>query len=289
MPLFFRGIHDGSGMGRRPLKAHDLAVCQSSMARGRRTFSPVNDRALSPTLAGIYAKELTANPKLGPVSATYVAQLSCPASCPLLGSGCYAENGFTSMAITKRLIRGVLDGTTPAEIAQREASAIDALSGERALRLHVVGDSTTIEGTRALAAAARRYSSRHDRPVWTYTHAWRSLPRSAWGSVSVLASCENERDLIAAKRRGYATALVVPGHRARKLYQERRTKLLPCPEQTSGVSCAACGLCMRDDYLRDAGITIAFAAHGSPASKSKALRALSATAVRDSRRRERAA
>jgi hypothetical protein len=56
-------------------------------------------------------------------------------------------------------------------------------------------------------------------------------------------------------------------------------KILPCPEQTTGVSCADCKLCMRDDYLRDAGITIAFAAHGSPASKSKALRALAAASM----------
>lgn len=27
------------------------------------------------------------------VSATYVAQESCPESCPLLGNGCYAETG----------------------------------------------------------------------------------------------------------------------------------------------------------------------------------------------------
>lgn len=52
--------------------------------------------------------------------------------------------------------------------------------------------------------------------------------------------------------------------------------MLPCPEQTRGVSCAECKLCQRDVYLLHAGITIGFAVHGSPASKSKAMRALSA-------------
>lgn len=238
---------------------------------------------LNPTLAGVYAKELTANPKLGDVSATYVAQLSCPASCPFLGSGCYAENGFTSMAITKRLNRGVAAGTTPLDIAAREAAAIDGLTGERDLRLHVVGDSTTQAGTRLLAAAALRYSSRHARPVWTYTHAWRSLPRKIWGSISVLASCETADDVRAAGHRGYATAMVVREHLTDRLTEVDGIKVLPCPEQTRGVSCAECRLCQRDDYLRDSGITIAFAAHGSPASKSKALRALTTAAVKSSR------
>lgn len=224
----------------------------------------------------MYAVEQTANPKLGPVSATYVAQQSCPVSCPFLGSGCYAENGFTGGNIVKPLNRGVAEIMTPVEIALDEAAAIDRLSGERDLRLHVVGDSTTAEGTRALAAAARRYSSRHNHPVWTYTHAWRWLPRSAWGAISVLASCENERDVTAARRRGYATAIVVAEHPTRRLHKGNRLRLLPCPEQTSGVSCSNCRLCQRDDFLRAAGITISFAAHGSVGSKNKALAALAA-------------
>jgi hypothetical protein len=145
------------------------------------------------------------------------------------------------------------------------------------------------EGTKLLASAARRYSSKRGRAVWTYSHAWRGLSRKTWGSISVLASCESVQDIGDARRRGYATAIVVPEHSTRSLYRMGRTKILPCPEQTSGVACADCRLCMRDDYLRDAGITIAFAAHGSVGSKSKALRALSAAAVSDPRRRGRAA
>jgi hypothetical protein len=179
----------------------------------------------------------------------------------------------------KPLNRGVAMTMTRVEIAQQEADMIDGLSGERDLRLHVVGDSTTVDGTKLLAAAARRYSSRSSRSVWTYSHSWRSLPRSAWGSVSVLASCENVGEIADARRRGYATALVVPEHTTKRLYRDGRQKILPCPEQTSSVSCADCKLCMRDDYLREAGITIAFAAHGSVGSKNKALAALAAAQV----------
>ncbi len=237
----------------------------------------------------VYAVESTANPKLGAVSATYVAQQSCPDSCAFLDSGCFAQNGFLGGNIVKPLNRGVATTMTRIEIAQQEAEMIDSLTGERDLRLHVVGDSATVEGTRLLAAAARRYSSRHAKATWSYTHAWSCLPRRVWGSISVLASCENAGDVADARHRGYATALVVPEHTTKRLHRIGRQKILPCPAQTIGTSCESCKLCMRDDYLREAGITIAFAAHGSAGSKSKALRALSAAAVSGPRRRGRAA
>jgi hypothetical protein len=224
----------------------------------------------------VYAVETTANAKLGAVSATYVAQQSCPASCVFLDYGCFAQNGFVGGHLVKPLNRGVATTMTRVEIAQQEADMIDRLSGERDLRLHVVGDSTTLEGTKLLASASRRFSSKHGRAVWTYSHGWRALPRRTWGSISVLASCESTGDIADARRRGYATALVVPQHTTKRLYRDGRQKILPCPEQTSGVSCVACRLCMRDDYLREAGITIAFAAHGSVGSKGKALAALAA-------------
>ena len=101
----------------------------------------------------VYAVEATANPKLGGVSATYVAQQSCPGSCPFLGSGCYAESGFVGGNLVKPLNRGVATAMSRLEIAAQEAELIDCLSSGKDLRLHVVGDSTTVTGTRKLASA----------------------------------------------------------------------------------------------------------------------------------------
>ena len=39
--------------------------------------------------------------------------------------------------------------------------------------------------------------------------------------------------------------------------------LLPCPQQTRGVTCRDCVLCRDDGRLREAGLVIAFQAHGS--------------------------
>jgi hypothetical protein len=227
-------------------------------------------KRLAPSRRAVFAPEVSSNAKLGKVSATYAAQQSCPSDCPFLNSGCFAENGFTGGFITKRLNRHLPDDITPEQIAAEEAAAIDRLTGDRDLRLHVVGDSRMLNGTRRIADAARRYIARGARRVWTYTHAWRTVPRFAWGPVSVLASCETEDEVLAARARGYATAMVVLVHDSEKLYGLGRTKLLPCPQETRGVSCADCRLCMDDRRLFAENITIAFAVHGSPASKKKA-------------------
>src|SRR5579871_4292396 len=133
------------------------------------------------------AVTITANSKLGPVSSTSVAQISCPDTCPLRARGCYAESGPQGL-ITRRLNRTTADVLA---VAYEEAAAIDALPADRPLRLHVVGDASIDAAAQIVSAAADRYRDRGGMPAWTYTHGWRSAARSAWGRVSVLASCEH--------------------------------------------------------------------------------------------------
>lgn len=215
------------------------------------------DRARS---APVQVVEASQNQKLGDCSATYVSQASCPDSCPFINAGCYGELGFVGM-IAARLNRSKI--ATPLKIARLEAAAIDRLSGVRDLRLHVVGDSPTVRGTKLLAEAASRYTRECGRSVWTYTHAWRTVPRSAWGSVSVLASCETTDDVWRARVRGYATALVVAEFHQDAAYVHEGIRVIPCPAQTRHVTCETCRLCMDDKRLHENNLTIAFAAHGS--------------------------
>lgn len=229
---------------------------------------------------GVFAVERSDGVKVGDVSATYVTQATCPATCPFLGNGCYAENGFTGGFITKRLNRNVDQALTLLDLARNEAAAIDHLTGERDLRLHIVGDSPTVEGTRLLALAAERYIARGGMRVWTYTHAWRYVPREAWGPISVLASCETPADIMEAHALGYATAIVTERHPGRRAYALGPLNILPCPEQTSGVTCADCRLCTDEARLRDESLTIAFAAHGKPVTAMAAIRERRAIAAR---------
>src|SRR5262249_44299407 len=147
-------------------------------------MSKPHGRAAPPAAIAV---ETSDNDKLGGCSATYAAQHSCPLGCPLLGAGGYAEHGPIHF-ITRRLNKARALG--PAALARREAEAIAALTGDRPLRLHVVGDARTPLAARILAEAAEEYRKRGGRPAWTYTHAWRAVPRECWGDVSVLASCE---------------------------------------------------------------------------------------------------
>lgn len=214
------------------------------------------------------AVEVSDNNKIGKVSATWVAQNSCPSSCPHMGAGCYAETGMAGFT-TARLNRAAGDHPelTPAEIAQIEAAGIDTLTGKRDLRLHVVGDARTDKAAQILAAAADRYIARgaakgKNVRVWTYTHA-RDTKRTSWGRISVLRSCETLQHVKAAHNAGFAAAIVIPEHVNDRAYPMGEFTAIPCPEQTGrAANCQSCGLCMRDQMLHANKRVIVFAAHG---------------------------
>jgi hypothetical protein len=235
-------------------------------------------------LTGVIAAEKSGNTKLSKgtgISATYASQATCPGDCPFLDKGCYGETGMTGVH-TSFLNKSETTNTTT--LARREAHAIDGLSGKRPLRLHVVGDARTKRAAQILSRAADRYKAKEDEDVWTYTHAFRTVPRSAWGSISVLASCETAEDVKLARSRGYATAIVLEEHEweGRYVHQMRDSKgrfagkvdVTPCPAQTRGVSCESCRLCFDDSGLIKRATSIAFAIHGGAMRKiRKALKA----------------
>lgn len=231
--------------------------------------------SLAPFSGGVLAVETSANAKLGRVSVTYVSQDSCPDDCPFLDAGCYGEHDLVGL-LSRKLGRKKHQAES---LARREADAIDGLTGDRPLRLHGVGDTATPTAVRILRAACERYISRGIREVWTYTHAWRRIPRKLWGLVSVLASCETADQARQAMAQGYAAALVVDHYQSDKLYIHEGLKLLPCPYQTRKIQCRDCRLCWDDARLREAGIVIAFAVHGS--GKELARKALPVIALGD--------
>lgn len=212
----------------------------------------------------VKAIERSANAKTGEVSATYAAQGSCPTDCVFLGSGCYAESGNTG--IHTHGLNKLAGKATALEIARSEARAIDTLSGERPLRLHVVGDCRTNQAAKLVSGAARRFVAKAGQMVWTYTHAWRKVKRESWNGVSVLASCETTQQVREASKKGYKTALVVDRFRDTRAYYADGVKIVPCPQQTGRAeNCRACKLCLTGQFDG----TIGFEAHGSRANTVK--------------------
>jgi len=202
------------------------------------------------------------------VSSTYVSiSATCPDTCRWKDNGCYAQDGSASGRVPA-LDRGARR-MTGLEVAEAEAAAIDALfrrrvpqdgaRGGRDLRLHVSGDVAGAKSARVLAAAAARWQARGGGSVWTYTHRWREVPRDAWGPVAVLASVEHPSELWEALHRGYAPAFVVPTFPSDSAFYVNDVRLVPCPAEHAGRTCAECRLCMDPDLAkRKTGIAFAF-------------------------------
>lgn len=203
------------------------------------------------------------------VDSTYTAiKQSCPSTCALKDEGCYAQTSFVGMVNYRNESRA--KGQSPLKVARAEAKAIDqsykggTVPQGRDLRIHVAGDSRTIKGTRSIVAAVSRWKKRGGGDVWSYTHAWRHVPRKEWKGVSVLASIDKVEEAIQARKQGYAPALVVPTHPSEKAYTLPGSdiKWIPCPNQTREVGCTDCRLCFNADRLLTGNFGITFAVHG---------------------------
>jgi hypothetical protein len=196
--------------------------------------------------------------------ATYASiRASCPDSCALKAQGCYAQGGHVGMTVRR------LDAAAKGrDVVRAEVQAIDgsyqgrAVPKGRSLRLHVSGDARTTRAARSLAAAVVRWQARGGGLAWSYTHAWRNVKRAAWNTVSVLASVESPQLAAAVRRQGYAPALVVDAHKSAKAYVAHGVRWIPCPQQTRGIGCTDCGLCLDADALFARHAGIAFEAHG---------------------------
>ena len=217
------------------------------------------------------------NEPKGPYCAsTYVSiDATCPSSCPFRGNGCYAQAGMAVARLDRIARAGEWSSTMTIEA---EVEAIDLIGihgvpqdgarGGRDLRLHVSGDVGDERGARMLAAAADRWRARGGGDVWTFTHLWRDIPRSAWGSISVLASVETPAQVAEALGRAYAPAMTVKSHDGSQAYEVNGAKIVPCPAQTRGRTCIECRLCLR--ARPGSTIGVSFAVHGIDADDAKA-------------------
>jgi hypothetical protein len=158
--------------------------------------------------------------------------------------------------------------TRPVDIARAEAKAIRELSGDRPLRLHIVGDCKTPKAAEIVARACHEYSRKSRQKVWTYTHTWKTIPRDKWGDISVLASCESIRDAKYAMSRGYAASIV----RIKpfdKSFNYEGLRMVPCLEMVNGTQCDRCRICWHDNNLRKNKHVICFFVHGTGIDKAR--------------------
>lgn len=205
------------------------------------------------------------------VDCTYAPiEKTCPNSCPMKqDKSCYASVGFVGIHNKRAMDKS--KNLSKVEIAKKEAEEIikNINTDAKLLRLHVSGDSDTKTGTKALAQASKLWIEATDGKVWTYTHAWKKVPRIYWGDVSVLASIDKATEDKEARKQGYAPAIIVDKFESPKAFKINNTKYIPCPSQTHDVSCSDCNLCMNSNRLFENNFGIAFEAHGSTKEKIK--------------------
>lgn len=207
------------------------------------------------------------NGKTGAAAVTYRTADTCPVSCPLRGSGCYARGRI--FGIPARLGREAGEGY----------AELDALAGTLPqggiVRANVSGDlldDTGAPDRPYLASLARLAASRPDAAVFTYTHAWRDLAPDLAPGVTVNASCESAADLERATAAGWPTVLTDPGGPDSLIGSTvAGRRVVQCPAQVrEGLTCAECRLCARPSRRS----TVAFTVHGS--GKAQASRAIAA-------------
>lgn len=202
----------------------------------------------------------TKNRKIGDIAATYLPiKQTCPNSCVLKDTGCYAQTGYVGMYVAK--LQRKFEGVSAYDLVRKEAREIASFgpnANGKPLRLHVSGDARTSKSAILLREAAKKW----DGKVFTYTHAWRVIPRKSWGKISVLASVESTGEAKEALKKGYAPAITVAFHPGAKAYEKDGVKIIPCPQQTRDITCDKCRLCMNDAMLRAQNAVISFAVHG---------------------------
>jgi hypothetical protein len=190
------------------------------------------------------------NSKIGPMTATYRTQDSCPTTCPLLGNGCYAGGRIFGMA---------------KKFGQDDVRAVSALAQAalpNGVRFNVSGDFLTDAGEPDLPyiAACNEVAAAHpDALKIAYTHAWRQLDPSAF-AFTVNASCETAEDVAEAVGAGWE-AVIVNGKDGSMMGDKR---VVTCLAETRGLSCAECGLCGQANRTRP---VVSFTAHGSGSKK----------------------
>lgn len=188
---------------------------------------------------------------------------------PDAGGGCYVARGRTSFHNGRLEDVAESAGATALAITRAEAALIHgfAIAQTHApgldLRLGVTGEVSGPRGVRSLATAAAHWRRLVGGQVWTYTHAWRRILRSTWGVISALASVDTPAEIARAKRRGYVPAITVPRHEGTAPFtlpdDPTGTRFIRCPNETFGLACVECRLCLDDGRLRERNMGIAFA------------------------------
>ena len=192
-----------------------------------------------------------------PVSMTDMA--SCPTSCPLRGGGCYAE--FGNVRVHWQRV-----ATDRAVSWQEFCRSIAALPPDTLWRHNEAGDLPGFGDALLTSALEQLVEANHGRRGFTFTHKplRRAEERKAIAlanargfTINLSANSLEHADELAALAIG-PVVVVLPSDAPTKLATPEGRTVIVCPAETSGLTCATCGLCSKPQRKA----IIGFRAHG---------------------------
>jgi hypothetical protein len=213
----------------------------------------------------------SSNKKTGPIAVSTTSKDSCPSTCPLKGSGCYAESGPLRLhwdAVSDGPWRDKPRGTD----IESFISDLKSLPEGTCFRHNQAGDLPHFNGSinaHALGLIANACAERK-LIAWTYTHhdishyGNRSLIAAApTMGMTVNVSAHSQQHAADCHKQGLPAVCIVPKNETRKNWEHDGVRFLVCPAQWSDKNCAECKLCS----VADRSCVVAFKAHGIQARK----------------------
>jgi hypothetical protein len=199
--------------------------------------------------------------KTGEIVASYSPKSSCPDSCSLKTGGCYAWGLFYLRNLGNKIEKGTINIKTLKEaLAKRSPSA-------KIVRHRIAGD---IVGDVAETLEECYQVKKTGLINIGYTHAWRE-PESQPMKEFFRASCQNEEEVLEARKMGWATTLIVTSTaKRRKLANGETGYLCPARHGVVGkpdITCNTCTLCKVTDKTSDK--TVMFKVHGNKSTLNK--------------------
>lgn len=209
----------------------------------------------------------SSNKKVGPIPVTYTSEESCPASCPLMNAGCYAELGPVSLQWKKANNFGVGFDTLLRQIK--------ALPKGTLWRHNIAGDLPGVSDSIDQTALDQLAYVNTGKRGFTYTHkpvlgggvAWHNYDavKEAVEDGFVINLSANDLDHAdQLAELGIAPVVVLlPRDSASRLTTPAGRKVVVCPADTRGITCEECQVCANAHRKS----IIGFRAHGSRAAK----------------------
>jgi hypothetical protein len=216
----------------------------------------------------------SSNKKTGKMAVSTTSWDSCPSTCPLADSGCYAKSGPLRLHADKVTAGPNIDKPRGIDLFSF-CESIKSLPEGSLFRHNQSGDLPHKDGTIDHISLTLIAQACHSQRLtaWTYTHHdvnnsrnSDSIAVSIGLGLTVNVSAHSQDQAADCHKKGLPSVCIVPRDETRKHWEHDGVKFLVCPAQTSDRTCSECKLCA----IADRSCVVAFKAHGTQAKKVEA-------------------